>query len=302
MPYYFLNNIVGLSDNMPDLWNKEDEKNFFLETLNNVSRDSLFYSTDDGRLVAYWEKIYTGQRYTLQSRNSHIGTFTEKWFSQLIQEYARSKGLFSLHKVRCNELSLTKSSPGDVVICKKNSINQNPGDIVAIFEVKMSIVWNWENINGNLIELGDYTTHRGNPSLLRSDTMLKAIGKCVNIRLSCPEASKIPIIVIGNTPITRSYLSKVDYLRKCGIIQGFWSVNPNPNNSSNTLKYTREKGFYRMETYNELLSHLDGILNQDLSFFSSMKSKEEIGRILSIAYQETELEHKAQKFLELLRE
>ena len=33
--------------------------------------------------------------------------------------------------------------------------------------------------------------------------MLKAIGKSSNIRISHPTASKIPIIVLGNTPITQ---------------------------------------------------------------------------------------------------
>ncbi len=67
----------------------------------------------------------------------------------------------------------------------------------------MSIVWNWEYnpLTGEIMCIGDYTTHQGNPGLLRSDTMLKAIGKSINIRVSGLEASKIPIIVIGKHQI-----------------------------------------------------------------------------------------------------
>ena len=44
--------------------------------------------------------------------------------------------------------------------------------------------------------------------------MLKAIGKSINIRVSGYDASRIPIIILGNTPITESYISKVDHLYK----------------------------------------------------------------------------------------
>jgi len=46
--------------------------------------------------------------------------------------------------------------------------------------------------------------------LLRSDSMLKGIGKSINIRVSSFKAATIPIIVMGNTPITNSYYPKVD--------------------------------------------------------------------------------------------
>ena len=67
---------------------------------------------------------------------------------------------------------------------------------------------------------GLYNTS-GQSGLLRSDSMLKAIGKSINIRVSNYKASNIPIIIIGNTPITNNYYSKVDHLKTAGIIQGF---------------------------------------------------------------------------------
>ena len=61
--------------------------------------------------------------------------------------------------------------------------------------------------------LGDYKQHKGNPSLLRSDSMLKAIGKSINIRVSGIASAKIPIIVLGNSPITDSYVKKLIFLK-----------------------------------------------------------------------------------------
>jgi len=168
-----------------------------------------------------------------------IGNFTEKYSVDLLQEFARSKNLFAVQGAICNEIGLTSQSPADVALCKTKYREQTARNIVAIFEVKMSIVWNWELKNNQLICLGDFKTHKGNPGLLRSDSMLKAIGKSINIRVSGYNASQIPIIILGNTPITKSYFEKADHLFSAGIIQGFWSVNPNPlDNNSDNLKRT----------------------------------------------------------------
>jgi len=174
-----------------------------------------------------------------------------------------------------------------------------------LVEVKMSIVWNWEYHpeSGDLDCIGDFTTHQGNPGLLRSDTMLKAIGKSINIRVSGYQSSKIPIIVIGNTPIMKTYYKKVDFLKKAGIIQGFYSVNPNPLDkpSKNNIKSTPEKGFLRVDKINELYNNLEHIIEEDKEFFSSMLPKKELGRIIEVANREPTYEKKAEKFLILLR-
>ena len=153
-----------------------------------------------------------------------------------------------------------------------------------------------------MICLGDFKTHKGNPGLLRSDSMLKAIGKSINIRVSSHDASKIPIIILGNTPITQSYISKVDHLYHAGIIQGFWSVNPNPlDNTGDNLKQTPDKGFIRMDLYDELWQNLANLLSEKREFFSSMKPKRELGKIIEIANKEPNFEKKAEKFLSLIR-
>jgi hypothetical protein len=220
----------------------------------------------------------------------------------LLQEFAKANGLYAVQGVICNEIGLSPQSPADVVLCKTRQREQSAKDIAAIFEVKMSIVWNWELKNNQLICLGDVNTHKGNPGLLRSDSMLKAIGKSINIRVSSHSASKIPIIILGNTPITQSYISKVDHLYHAGIIQGFWSVNPNPlDNNGDNLKQTPYSGFIRMDLYDELRQSLNGLLSEKCEFFSSMKSRKELGRIIEIANREPNFESKAEKFLSLIR-
>ena len=288
---------------MQDLWNQEVERNFFERAMSGfASPEQLFYLTDDNKFLAYWPKNYKGKKSTLQSRNSLIGQFTETWINELIQNCVETQDLFAVQGAVCEEIELTRKSPADVVIARKKSIHLNPEDILVIFEVKMSVVWNWELKNGELICLGDYKTHQGNPGLLRSDSMLKAIGKAINIRVSSHRASTIPIIVIGNTPITNSYIGKVDHLKTAGITQGFWSINPKPLDRENTLEITKRKGFMRFDSYEPLQRSIVELLSMPMNFFSSMKSKEDLGRLIESANNASTYEQKAETFLELLKE
>jgi len=288
---------------MVELWNKEVEKRFFSESVKFATPEQLFYVTDKNRYLAYWPKGYDGKKSTLQSRNALIGNFTEKWTTDLIQEVVKDKGLFAVQGAICEEIALTNMSPADVVISRSKNINQQPGDILAIIEVKMSIVWNWELNNKSLSCIGDYKTHQGNPGLLRSDSMLKAIGKSINIRVSSFKTSKIPIVIMGNTPITNSYYSKVDHLKIAGIIQGFWSVNPKPLDSDgDSIKKTEKQGFYRFDSFDELKKSFKNLLSEERNFFSSMKSKKELGKIIEIANREETYEKKAVVFLKLIKE
>ena len=287
---------------MPSLWTKDKEVEFFTETLKSSTAKRLFNIGDDGHYYAYWPKTYSGKKSTLQSRNALIGSFTEQYSVDLLEGFVTSKGLFAVQGVVCDEIGLTKQSPADVAICTSRNKCQRAENIRALFEVKMSIVWNWELINGEIRCLGDYTTHNGNPGLLRSDSMLKAIGKCTIIRVSGHTATKIPIIILGNTPITDSYKSKADGLKKAGIIQGFWSVNPNPLDNNDSIKHTDDDGFVRMDTYSELKSYLNALLTNELEFFSSRIGKRGLGRIIETASQGSSDEQKAEIFLSLIRE
>ncbi len=289
-----------------NLWDKDKEIDFFMKSLQLASPEQLFYLTNDGRYIAYWPKGYKGKKTTLQSRNAFIGAYTEKWVQQLLKEIADELNGFAVRGVICEELELTKGSPADVAICKTNSTFQKPEDIIVLFEVKMSIVWNWQliikNSNYQLKCIGDYRTHQGNPGLLRSDTMLKAIGKSISVRISSLKSVRIPIIILGNTPITKSYYTKVDNLKKYGIIQGFWSLNPKPlDNDGENIKTTPEKGFFRFDSFSEFKQHLFELLSEEKEFFASMKSKKELGKIIEIANREETYEKKAEKFLSLIR-
>ncbi len=106
--------------------------------------------------------------------------------------------------------------------------------------------------------------------------------------------------MLGNTPITNSYLSKVDHLKTSGVVQGFFSINPKPLEDENTIKTTTKKGFIRFDSYESLKRSLVELLSMKTHFFSSMKSKEELGRFIEIADKEPTYELKAETFLELL--
>lgn len=291
---------------MKSLWDKNTEKKFFENSLELTTPETLFYKAPDGRYLAYFPKDIKGRMPTLQSRNSYIGDFSEKWSIDVLKDYAEENKVFAVQGVICEDIELKKRSPADIVFCKTNEKIQNPESIILIFEVKMSVVWNWEysKKNNKLRCIGDFTTHRGTPGLIRSDTMLKAIGKSISIRVSSPSASKIPIIILGNTPIQKSYYSKVDHLKKYGIIQGFWSLNPNPRSEliNTTIKNTEGFGFIRMDSYDELVKNLNELSMEERDFFSGMKTKEQLGKIIEIANKEGTHEQKAEKFLFLLNE
>ena len=287
------------------LWNKDQEKDFFIKSLEFATPEQLFYITKNKKYLAYWPKNYDGAKTTLQSRNSLIGSYTEKWATDLFGEIAKMVGGYAVQGVIAEEIGLSNQSPADVAICKTKNLVQKPENILMIIEVKMSVVWNWEfnPATKSLVCIGDYKTHQGNPGLLRSDTMLKAIGKSINVRVSSFAASKIPIIIVGNTPITKSYYEKVDHLKRNGIIQGFWSINPKPlDNNGENIKSTPFKGFYRFDEYEELKQNAVNLLKEEREFFSSMQTRRKLGEIIELANKETTYEAKAQKFLEILRQ
>ncbi len=290
---------------MTDLWSKTQEENFFLEKLKEkVPLTSLFYKTKDERFLAYWEKSAEANSSTVQGRNTRIGKFTEKWAKSLFKPIANKHGYHAISNVICDEIALPIKSEADVAICKTNSKTQKPEDILMIIEVKMSITWNWEYDKENKIikPIGDYTTHKGTPGLLRSDSVLKAIGKSTKIRFSNKSAYQIPIIILGNTPIKKSYAKEIDAFKRNGIIQGFWSVNPSPLDKQNKewIKETPEKGFMTFDNYSELEKKCDEVFNSDEVFLHGMLSKKDLGKMIECANNELALEEKARKLLELL--
>ncbi len=284
------------------LWNIETEKDFFIKAITGgfASVKDLFYKFNKD-FYAYIKNDQENNGQTLQSRNSLIGNYTETWCENLLAPFARKMNLFAIKDVVCPEIGLSKQSSADVAICTKNSKEQDAENIKLIIEVKMSIVNNYQYINKrNITYIGDYKSHKGNPSLLRSDSMLKAIGKSINIRVSGFSSATIPIIIIGNSPITKSYVDKVDFLKKAGVIQGFFSINPDPTESDHIIE-TENKGF---QTINDLRSFeqiIEDIIQTQMNYFSSMISRHCLGEIIKVASQEKNNIDKAEKFLELIR-
>ncbi|MDY6800643.1 MAG: hypothetical protein SVU94_05400 [Bacteroidota bacterium] len=283
------------------LWNNKIEIYFFKQALKAFATpEQLFYKIDSG-YYAYIPKNVKGKGQTLQSRNSLIGQFTEKWAKDLFTPIAQQFGLYAVNGVVCEDIGLTKRSNADLAFCTTNSTNQKPVNIKLIFEIKMSIVSNYKySTPSNFSFIGDYNTHKGNPSLLRSDSMLKAIGKSINIRVAGIESTKIPIVILGNSPITDSYTHKVDFLKTAGVIQGFWSLNPKPTETIHVRK-TPELGFQTIDNIDSLKELTGKLLKQEMNYFSSMVSKQKLGEYIQIANKENSIEDKAEKFLQLIR-
>lgn len=283
------------------LWNNDTEIQFFKEALKNfASPEQLFYNLESGNF-AYVPKGLDAEGQTLQSRNSLIGQFTEKWCKTILEPIANELGLFAINNVVCEELGLSRQSSADLAFCATNHTYQRPENIKLLFEIKMSIVSNYKFTQPNIIEfIGDYRQHKGNPSLLRSDSMLKAIGKSINIRVSGISSTKTPVVVLGNSPITNSYISKVDYLKASGVIQGFWSLNPHPCNSD-YIKNSPNYGFQTISNRKQLFNNCKELVTNDMNYFSSMISKLKLGEIIRIANLEVTDIAKAEKFLNLIR-
>ena len=69
-----------------------------------------------------------------------------------------------------------------------------------------------------------------------------------------------------------------------------------------SIKNTNENGFFRMDTYSELRSHLNNLFSNQIEFFSSMIGKSNLGRIIETASQGSSYDQKAETFLSLIRE
>ena len=285
------------------LWSRNQEKIFFYKSRNFASYDQLFYRTNDERYVAYWPKGYDGPKSTLQARNSLIGNYTEKWVSDLIKHVLEDKNLYVVQQAQIPAIGISRKSPADIAIATQNKKVLMPDEVKLIFEVKMSLVWNWEYDvqTSHIREIGDYRTHQGRPSFTRSDSILKAIGKCIDIRVSNFKSSKIPLIVLGNAPLSNGFCKKADYLKKAGIIQGFWSLNPFPLNHGNTRKRSHKNGFLRMDNTDEFNMSLDKLFNQELNFFSGMQNPKKLGQLIELANREKTYQEKGLKFINLLK-
>lgn len=281
------------------MWQIEDELNFFKGALSGgfaTSKD-LFYNIND-KYLAYIPKEIKQNIPTLQSRNALIGSYTEIWCQKLLSPIAKKFNLFALNGVVCEELGLIKSSRADLAFCSTNDIYQQAKNIKLIFEIKMSIVNNYQLINNDIVFIGDYKTHKAHPSLTRSDSVLKAIGKSIGIRVSSESARIIPIIILGNTHISNNYLGKIDHLGQYGVLQKIISLNP----SLNSIKNSPLNYFQTPQNLNELEEILENILKQDFYYFSAMLDKKKLGRIIQKSVNSQDEILIAENFLAMLKE
>lgn len=283
------------------LWDSYTEIQFFTEALKSFALpEQLFYKLKDD-YFAYVPKGVNSEGQTLQSRNTLIGKFTERWSKTILAPIANKLGLYAVNDVVCSEIGLSQQSSGDLAFCTNNKIIQKPEEIKLLFEIKMSIVANYRLTLPNKVDcVGDYKQHKGNPALLRSDSMLKAIGKAINIRVLGINSTRIPIVILGNSPITHNYIKKVDFLKSSGVIQGFWSLNPNPT-STEFVKNTPNLGFQTMSNSKALFENCNKLIQDEMNYFSSMVSKIKLGKIISLANQENGNREKAERFLKLIQ-
>ena len=109
-----------------NFWNRDTEIKFFKEAMKNfASPEQLFYSLKDG-YFAYAPKGKKTEGQTLQSRNSPIGQYTEKWCKDFFQLIANELNLFAVNRVFCPELGLTSSraSPTTYIQTDVKHLNQ----------------------------------------------------------------------------------------------------------------------------------------------------------------------------------
>ena len=296
---HLLSSISTFAENAKVMWSIQDEVNFFNVAIKLSSIENLMVKVN-GDYYAFQPKNEEARVNTPQARNSLIGSTTEKWCKDLFAQIAKQNDLYAVNGVVCEEIGLSRQSSADLAFCTTRDTIQKPENIKLIFEIKMGIVNNYfYNSNEDFEFCGDYTTHKGNPSLLRSDSMLKAIGKSINLRVDSSKAKSIPIIVLGNSPITSNYVKKVDCLKQSGVIQKFISVYPNPT-SHNFIKETPEKGFETYDSPKQIERYISKVLNSKMNYFSSMMSNKDLGRLIAIANKETTEELKGQRFIEML--
>lgn len=286
-----------------EFWNNNTEIQFFNQALQGFATpEQLFYHLKNG-YFAYIPQGSDAEGQTLQGRNSLIGQFTETWCKNLFAPVAEQFGLYAVNSVVCEELGLNQRTSADLAFCCTNERIQQAKNVKLIFEIKMSIVSNYRYIpqHKQIEVIGDYKCHRGSPSLLRSDSMLKAIGKSINIRVSGQASSTIPVVILGNSPITENYIKKVDFLKTSGVIQGFWSLNPKPA-SANFIKETPQLGFQTIFNAEQLIHNCRLLLNEEMNYFSSMMTKVKLGNVILIASREKTDVARAEKFLTLIQQ
>jgi hypothetical protein len=286
------------------MWTKEAEREFFSWVFNEhkAKPEQLFYRVGD-RHFFYLPKRVKGEGQVMQARNPWVGEFTEKWAEKFLRPIVEKLGLYVVRRAIIREWGLFGQRAADLIICRTPQKSQrvDPKAVIAIIEVKMSIAWNWEwkPASGEIVCAGNFQTHQGRPSVQRSDTVLKALGKAIEVR---GKGFGGAFFVLCNTPIPDDYQTQIDGCKRIGIMQGFISVNPQPLEGKDSLKRTKFEGFVRWDSPDEAYTTLSSWLAQRSQFFSGYLPLEQLGKLLETASRESAPLDKARCFLEALRE
>ena len=222
-------------------------------------------------------------------RNAIVADATERFTLQLFQSIVNGPGtlkgrFFVKRNVECPQLELRNRTKADLAILDRDVDGPvTPEQIKCIFEVKMSIIWNWSETDRRQ-PLADYDSHAGRPSIYRTDSILKAIGKAAITR-ACKGSERIPFVVVGNTPPPVAYRDKVDGTVRSGLIQRWISLTPTPlvvkPESSPSRRDPKETfGFLRVDSTSELEEMFVKILTKDWRYVGAMVEPKEIGGII----------------------
>ena len=224
-------------------------------------------------------------------RNAPVANETEKFALRLIRsaidESPKLAGrYFAKRGVICKALGLKGNSGADVAILNRDLNGPVPADIIeCLFEIKMSVIWNWHE-NDLTRPIADYDCHSGRPSIFRTDSILKAIGKAAITR-SHIGSERIPFVVVGNSPPPGGYRANIDRTVDSGLIQKWISLTPNPlfvqpNKSPDERnpKTTNTGGFLRIDSFGELQELLLSLLGQRWRYIGTMTDSQHIGRLI----------------------
>jgi len=222
-------------------------------------------------------------------RNAVVADVTERFaldlFSQAVSISPELSGKFFVKRnVVCSQLELRGATAADMAILNDDIKGPVPAkNIECIFEIKMSVIWNWAE-GDKSHPLADYDAHAGRPSIYRTDSILKAIGKAAITR-SCQGSERIPFIVVANTPPPPNYRDKVNGTVKAGLIQKWISLTPSPlivepARLPARRNPKRTTGFLRIDTVSELQQLLTTTLTTDWQYIGAMVEAKKIGALI----------------------
>ena len=248
----------------------------------------------------------------INGRNAVVANKTENFALRLMASTIEGlrpeleQELFAKRGVICSELGLTGNSGADLAILTQNSDGPVPASAIkCLFEVKMSFIWNWHN-RDLTNPVADYDGHQGRPSIFRTDSILKAIGKATITR-SYKGREGIPFIVVGNTPPPTGYRANIDKTVSSGLIQKWISLTPNPlvvkpQEAPGKRNPKGTTGFLRVDTVEELQKLILTLLTRERRYMSAMVEVDKIGHLIKSLDLNGSPEKIGQEFLQRLPE